>query len=661
MHLKYLFAVVLAVSLGCDGPLIDEMSDAAPAVDGSFEPLDEGLEEPDAILTNDALTADQGLDAERPDAQVVDPDAAAPLVPRTCSYTAQPAGSQEVNTWQGDVAQVTFTVDGLPDPARLTRARLRYRAHDADHPGGEGWIQVNDAPRVSLPADVTLDNRDRDFEVEVSGQTVAGRNTIRFIAFEGPEGAFFRISRVSLVLDGLGIECDDPIRPPVGDVVRHPAPAGISAFAGLAPDFPRAEFLQIMGGLQRPFTALLLDFGPVYDRHNVQMFSDGPLGQRAPNPAHFRALESFIRSYIAATPGATERHLQLYLLNGPGHRQPASYSRAYPYGPAELDRHLRNDGVIRGELHRYIQQLNNTLADFRGDVEIRLVVGLEDNYTQPTANAVIELARDAGWADPVGRNPCGCGFGDTARVGDFHENHPHGFAAIAGLPGGLRAPDSFSNDGWGWTIPANGQLADDDAIVAMAQKASESELWFHLWYDPIQGYPIPPQGPRSLQFAQPAQDILRLLQRGLAVAPPIGDGVERTMNYRQAQFEQRRNWVLDCYDYAYTARFDEHRACDGDYNPDGTGAGRAIFIFDAVVADTYDVYIEGRHTENRNPSGMVVLVNGVEAVIDQRDARNFVWDLHGRHALSGRVEVIIDSTRTPGSDAVRRVRLAPAR
>ena len=143
--------------------------------------------------------------------------------------------------------------------------------------------------------------------------------------------------------------------------------------------------------------------------------------------------------------------------------------------------------------------------------------------------------------------------------------------------------------------------------------------------------------------------------------PPQGNGVERTMGYRQAQFEQRNNWVLDCRDYAYSARFDEHRECDGQYNPDGSGHGRAIFVFDNVIPDQYEILVEGRNTVNRNPSGCLVIVNGIEARLNQRNDRDYVFLSHSVQHLEGRVEVIIDSTRERASDSVRRVRIRPDR
>lgn len=133
-------------------------------------------------------------------------------------------------------------------------------------------------------------------------------------------------------------------------------------------------------------------------------------------------------------------------------------------------------------------------------------------------------------------------------------------------------------------------------------------------------------------------------------------------HYRQAVFDPRSSWVLDCRDYAYTARFDEHTACDSQYVP-GSGRGSATFTFD-VPRGLYDVYIEGRHTENRNPDGarVVVTSNGQTHVvyIMQRDDAGIVMDLHGRYCLDGNVTVVIDSTVSSASDSVRRVRLAPA-
>ncbi len=132
------------------------------------------------------------------------------------------------------------------------------------------------------------------------------------------------------------------------------------------------------------------------------------------------------------------------------------------------------------------------------------------------------------------------------------------------------------------------------------------------------------------------------------------------LGYREATYTQRHNWVLNCYDYAYTARAAEHEECDDDFEPDGSRHGTAIFAFADVPPGTYRVMIGSRHTENRNGAGAVFLVNGRRNVMDQRvNAPERVWEPLGDHCLSGRVEVVLDSTVNGGSDSVLGVRLEP--
>jgi len=132
------------------------------------------------------------------------------------------------------------------------------------------------------------------------------------------------------------------------------------------------------------------------------------------------------------------------------------------------------------------------------------------------------------------------------------------------------------------------------------------------------------------------------------------------MNYREARFTQRHNWVLDCYDYAYTARAQEHQACDGQFHPDGSRRGTAIFVFVDVPQGRYEVLIGARHTENRNGAGAVFLVNERSRTIDQRvHAPDRVWDHHGVYCLSGQVQVVLDSSVNGGSDSVSAIRLEP--
>lgn len=137
-----------------------------------------------------------------------------------------------------------------------------------------------------------------------------------------------------------------------------------------------------------------------------------------------------------------------------------------------------------------------------------------------------------------------------------------------------------------------------------------------------------------------------------------------SMGYRAASYAPRSSWVLDCRDYAYTARFAEHEACDAAYRA-GSGRGTASFVFTGVGPGRYDVFVAGRHTSNRNPAGMRVVVTSggrsAVATIDQRDdSGETLEDLHGRHCLDGRVEVLVDSSVSAESDSVASVTLVPA-
>ena len=123
------------------------------------------------------------------------------------------------------------------------------------------------------------------------------------------------------------------------------------------------------------------------------------------------------------------------------------------------------------------------------------------------------------------------------------------------------------------------------------------------------------------------------------------------------------NWVIRCADYAFTAYSDEHTAtdCDGGYRPGGNRRGTATFHFAAVVGAEYEVWIRSRHTENRNPSGALFIVDGVERRISQRSDRNYTDDLWGTAVLEGDVDVVLDSSRESQSDSVISVRLVPVR
>jgi hypothetical protein len=144
--------------------------------------------------------------------------------------------------------------------------------------------------------------------------------------------------------------------------------------------------------------------------------------------------------------------------------------------------------------------------------------------------------------------------------------------------------------------------------------------------------------------------------------PPPPDAVVRTVDYHDATYTQRHNWVLRCNDYAYTGRGRDHleEDCDGLFDPDGSRRGTATFRFPNVVEAEYDVIIRSRHTTNRNPRGALFIVNGDERRVFQDDDANYVEDLWGRKRLGGDVTVVLDS-REGESESVIWVRLRPAR
>ncbi|MFN3198572.1 MAG: hypothetical protein ACE366_09195 [Bradymonadia bacterium] len=146
--------------------------------------------------------------------------------------------------------------------------------------------------------------------------------------------------------------------------------------------------------------------------------------------------------------------------------------------------------------------------------------------------------------------------------------------------------------------------------------------------------------------------------------PPPPEAVVREIRYPQAEYTNRRTWVVGCENnaaraYAFSARGDEHEPtdCEGLYRAGGNRRGDAIFAFNDVVEAEYDIVIRSRHTENRSETGALFLVNGESRRISQRSDRGFTNDTWGRRRLSGRVEVIL---RAEGnSDSVIFVRLVP--
>lgn len=147
------------------------------------------------------------------------------------------------------------------------------------------------------------------------------------------------------------------------------------------------------------------------------------------------------------------------------------------------------------------------------------------------------------------------------------------------------------------------------------------------------------------------------------VVPPDPEcgstGTTSRQGYRSATYAPRTSWVLNCRDYAYTAQFEEHEACDSEYR-EGSGRGTARFDF-SVPRGLYEVVVSGRHSENRNPRSMLVHVDSggmrYSERLNQRGGTEIESDTHGTYCLEGAVVVTIDSTDSGNSDSVSEVEL----
>jgi hypothetical protein len=139
-----------------------------------------------------------------------------PLPPvQICTYPATPPGPLELKVAKGSGVQLKFTATGLPDPAVVQSATLRFTSFDADHPDEEGVIVVNGGAPIDLPASLAWENLDHATAVPLPGGTVAGDNVIGFGAGSFVDGSFYRISEVALELAVQVETCPAaPVGPP---------------------------------------------------------------------------------------------------------------------------------------------------------------------------------------------------------------------------------------------------------------------------------------------------------------------------------------------------------------------------------------------------------------------------------------------------------------
>jgi hypothetical protein len=217
MRASRVLALISIVVFGCEPTVIGDRSDAGVVRDAA------GL---DASGASDAGAADDagvGEDAGASEDAFVDPgtDASSPPA-RACSFRSSSyAGAPlELDVGPTSAERLRFTVSGLPDPSLVASATLRFSIFDADHPGEEGVIRVNGGAPLDIPAMLAWDNVESVVTVDVTGQTIAGDNTIEL--GPGPlDRSFFRVSLVSLELSARVSECMPSDPPPDPTAVRR--------------------------------------------------------------------------------------------------------------------------------------------------------------------------------------------------------------------------------------------------------------------------------------------------------------------------------------------------------------------------------------------------------------------------------------------------------
>lgn len=176
----------------------------------------------------------------------------APLPAIACSFEATDyaAGMRELMVAKGSDEQLVFTVPGLPDPALVTAATLRFVSWDADHAGEEGLIFVNGGAGIDLPADAAWENAEHATMVGVTGRTIAGDNVVAFGAGSFVDGSFYRIGMVALDVTAQLDACP-------GDDVDPPDPTGEPPVS-VQIDYPDATYTQRNNWVHR------CDFNPPY-------------------------------------------------------------------------------------------------------------------------------------------------------------------------------------------------------------------------------------------------------------------------------------------------------------------------------------------------------------------------------------------------------------
>jgi len=118
---------------------------------------------------------------------------------RSNEYDAPEAS---LNVSLGSTERLTFTLDDVPDPAELDHAELTMWLHDADHPGQEGTVFVNDSGPLQLPADTAWNDISAEASLAIPVASLkAGHNVVQFGA-GSLATTIYAVSRVALNVAG---------------------------------------------------------------------------------------------------------------------------------------------------------------------------------------------------------------------------------------------------------------------------------------------------------------------------------------------------------------------------------------------------------------------------------------------------------------------------
>jgi hypothetical protein len=156
-----------------------------------------GSEGSDAGLDPDASTRDAG----RPTDAARDVGPALPP-PIGCTFLSDEhgMGPMRLDVPTDSPDRMLFTVRNVPDPFLVTAATLTFATYDADHPGEEGLVWLNDLGPWDVPADPAWNEMASTGEIDVTGATVTGDNAVVFGPGSLMPGTFFEISDVALDL-----------------------------------------------------------------------------------------------------------------------------------------------------------------------------------------------------------------------------------------------------------------------------------------------------------------------------------------------------------------------------------------------------------------------------------------------------------------------------